>query len=1423
MLLICDILIFIAACSSFSFSLYFSSPIKKNITMESRIADLITDKFNVPAYQLLEKIGEGGFGRVYRAKQTNTGQIVAIKFLLIRPEFDQVKKMRYIERFERETILGSRLQHPNIVRLLDKGSCDDLLYAVFEYVDGKTLKQTLAEFGAFSPLEAAEVMTQVLDALAHAHQQGVIHRDIKPANIMLSKSGAAMHVKVLDFGIGTLVSEERLQNYKSITLTQETLGTPSYSAPEQLRGEPPTLKTDLYVWGLVFIECFTGQPAMSGSSLASIFHKQLSQSNVPLPSAIIGHPISALLRRVLQKKAHERSVNANELYKELLQINFSNLVGEVGNPSEKKNANNTTVLCGDFDETVINDQAQHPSRLTERKQVTVLSLCLTGHSLSAEAIDYEVLDALLRDQKNQCVDTAIRYGAFHVGSLGDTLLFYFGYPVVSDNDSRLCARTALDIISCLHNRNALLKNSQGVELEIRCGIHTGLMTCYADAVPEGNTANIAMQLAHIASRDQILCSLSSRKLLESYIEFKPALPAVLGVDLLKTPLFYLTAERFAEAFGFLRATQNNHAFIGRQQELELLTSMLNSVHGGISETNCKCPSASKFVHIYGEAGIGKSRLLFELRNRAHKAHHYVAQCLPEQGNNALYPILNIVKYKYAFSTLSPEVTVKKLRNEIAKFAQLKEQQSIPVLCSWLNLPLPEGMSASAFSPDLQKRILFASLTALLVSQDANYVTLPNLFLFEDMHWADPTSIEFIASLHADSDFSVSNNIFISTSRQPLPQSLNDAGFQNIKLVKLSPVDTCQFVCNLFDKRNVSDNLLEVLKCRTDGIPLFIEELVNMLKQNGLIQHLNGIVDFVNADMVNQLPNSLRDSLQQKLDALVYAKETAQLAATIGREFAYDLLVVASKRSESQIQNDLNELIEAGIVFHKRKVNGANYIFKHALVKDAAYDSMLRETRVKTHQRVATSYDSHFPEYCKKNPSVIATHYANALLFADSVKYGLLAARLAMSQSSESYAVKCLQNSLLLNGNIQDLDLRCENELAINSSMIPALMVCDGYGAKEFDNIAKRSNEIFEIFANKEKSEAHKAYSFNILWGVFLFHNNRSSREMPFDLAMQMRDMALENEDLQQQVFADVIVGFCDWNDGRFIDAKLKLENAIAKYDCATFTGEEFAARFGLDPKSWALAILSFVYWSIGYTNKTFAAITRSIAWAEKINHLGNLSYCNTCYSILLYQQNDKQKLLELEKRQTDMENKFGSQFIATLMRVPKDWAAGTSEYSIDFLDQYWKAGLRIWATILETILASILLEKSQVQLALTRLQPAFAWALSSGEHCYLAKMYLLQAMLQAKVCKGYCKEADQNFTLSIKISVEQGIYYQALESALAQIDYQTSTGSTNIPNEMLVQLDSIIENIPEEHVSVSLTKALQIINKNCENIINNKS
>ncbi len=987
---------------------------------------LLAEQFDSKAYTLFEKIGEGGFGRVFRAKQLNTGQLVAIKFMSLDSLFDAATKKRYIERFERETQLCSRLQHPNIVRLLDKGQCNELFYAVFEYVEGQTLKQRLAESGPLAPSAAAQIMTQVLDALSHAHEQGVIHRDIKPANIMLSKAGTKTHAKVLDFGIGTLALEARQLDHKTITLTRETLGTPAYSAPEQLRGEPPTPKTDIYVWGLVFIESLTAQPAISGSSLAAIFHKQLNQSNVPIPAALAGHPVATLLRRVLHKQADERAASAAEVYHELSQLNFSTLVGDITGSVSLPASNHSTTAQTDDDATQITGLQLSQTAMTERKQITALSLSLHIKATGDNQIDHEVADALHRDQLAQCIDIAIRFGACHVGTLAGSLLFYFGYPLVSDNDGRLCARTALEISSKINKRNVLLKQTQGLETSVKMGMNSGIVTIHADAIPDGETANIAAQLAQMAAHNQILTTPGSKRQLDAYLEFQPQSSQQVGLSNQPMPIYSLIGEHQVEAFGFLRGNKNNHQLIGREQELESLTKLVQNkqYHHGAS---------AQCAHVHGEAGIGKSRLIFELRTRASGFTHYVAQCLPEHKNNALYPILNVVKHKYSLDALNPETAAQALAQALTGHKHIKAQQTLPILCSWLTLPLPEDIQAAVYSPDIQKQMLFDALIALLVRPTTMLDQQPGLFLFEDMHWADPTSIEFIAKLVNDTGFKTSNDVFISTSRQALPTSLDNGMFASVALDKLNQDKTAEFVRMLFCQQELSPNLLDTVVTRTDGIPLFIEELVDMLRQKGLVKHVNGVTDFINQEVIEEIPGSLRDSLQQKLDGLVYAKETAQLAATIGREFDYDLLVAASQRREEQVQTDLDELVSAELVYLQRKVGGDSYIFKHALVRDAAYESMVYEFKLINHSSIAESMELLSASKRPQQPIIYVNHLFLSVQYAKAYENSLILSQELLSNGNYANATALIEQALkytdgnktnrTMQENIQEADLR----------------------------------------------------------------------------------------------------------------------------------------------------------------------------------------------------------------------------------------------------------------------------------------------------------------------------------------------------------------------------------------------------------------
>jgi len=277
-------------------------------------------------YEFLEQLGAGGFAKVYRARQKSTAQEVAVKVMKLEPDETDTSRNNRLERFRRETRLCAELHHPNIVPLVDSGQTEDgLLYVVFALVPGRDLAGLLKEQGALEPAEALHLMTQVMDAMSCAHAHGIVHRDLKPENIMVSATGARRNALVLDFGIGSVLAESHIKDLTRLTQTGEYVGTPAYSAPEQLLGQPPMLASDLYSWGIIFIECLTGASAFGQGSCHEILHRQLNAAPVPIPDALQGSALGRLLARVTRKDPARRGVTAAETLGLLLEVERSQL------------------------------------------------------------------------------------------------------------------------------------------------------------------------------------------------------------------------------------------------------------------------------------------------------------------------------------------------------------------------------------------------------------------------------------------------------------------------------------------------------------------------------------------------------------------------------------------------------------------------------------------------------------------------------------------------------------------------------------------------------------------------------------------------------------------------------------------------------------------------------------------------------------------------------------------------------------------------------------------------------------------------------------------------------------------------------------------------------------------------------------------
>ncbi|GAB5522352.1 MAG: TOMM system kinase/cyclase fusion protein [Roseivirga sp.] len=925
-------------------------------------------------YQLLDQIGQGGNGLVYRARHIRTKQLVAVKTIRL----DKTQDNRWqntVARFEREAELCARINHPNIVRLLDKGySGAQEPFAVFELVEGQTLKDYITLTKGLTPDLTKEIMTQVLDALHCAHAQGIIHRDLKPHNIMVSQTATRPHVKILDFGIGAFSRDFRSVEYETLTLTQEVLGTPNYSAPEQLRGEPPTERTDLYAWGLILMECMTGKSLIKGGSIAEVFQQQLMPSEITLPAFVLGHPLAALLRRVLRKNPQHRSASAKLILSELTKINFNSLHVPVPNAKEE-----------DLDLTAIN-QLSSGSASASRKQVTVLCSRLSLVSSNTATLDLETLDAIGKDQLNLSKDIAMRYGG-HIGPvISNHMVVYFGYPETYDTDARRAGMAALELMNDARRRGKLLHEVHGLDIDLRITLHTGTMLIFSNQAPEGNVVNTAFELLYQTSPGTVITTGLSRKLLEPYLEFSEPTQTLLADGFGQVFTYQVIRER-SSGGTTLRYQSLERPLTGRATELKALKdAWLKSDTGGTS------------LLLEGQAGIGKSRLLHELKSEVVNNGDAIRECrcLPEYQNSALYPFLTMLRAHWHLDHQEDAKTkVSKLSRVLGELGY-NDHASIALLSSWLSLPVEHTESLEQKTPEEQKQILYDILRSALWSMGKS---APLLLIIEDLHWMDPSSLEFTGQLL--DELKAQHICLLATTRPGSPHTLPDV--TTIKLAPLQPDDTSQIIKEIVRGEHISSEAVQYILRKTDGIPLYAEELTSMLLEEGFLTQQEGSFQLI-ADLDQQtIPGTLQDLLNARLDRLGPVKETAQMAATIGREFDYQVLSKAMQKEEAALLQDLKVLQQADLIGLQSQSED-KYIFRHALISDAAYEGMTTTFKKEVHLKIADTLETHFADTTKISPMLLAEHLHKGEAYERAIQYGIKAAESAVDKAASEEAI-----------------------------------------------------------------------------------------------------------------------------------------------------------------------------------------------------------------------------------------------------------------------------------------------------------------------------------------------------------------------------------------------------------------------------------
>jgi class 3 adenylate cyclase/tetratricopeptide (TPR) repeat protein len=813
----------------------------------------------------------------------------------------------------------------------------------------------------------------------------------------------------------------------------------------------------------------------------------------------------------------------------------------------------------------------------ERRQITVMFSDLVGSTALSARMDPEDLREVISAYQRTVADTVRRFDGFVARYMGDGVLAYFGYPRAHEDDAERAIRAGLELVPAV----SALKSR--ASLQTRVGIATG-MVVVGDLIGSGEaqehgivgeTPNLAARLQGIAEANKVVICDGTRRLLGNLFELED-----LGLRELKgiaRPTRAWTAVRaipVASRFEALRATGLT-ALVGREEETELLLRRWQRAKSGEGQV----------VLLSGEAGIGKSRLtaalLESLATERHVRLRYL--CSPHHTDSAFYPIIGTVERGAGMvHDDTPQARLDKLDAVLAQTSTSIEDAAL--FAEMLSLPNDGRYPALDLTPEQRRQ---RTLDALILQMQSLTRSRPVLMIFEDAHWTDPTSLEALG--RAVDRIATLRALLIVTFRPEFdPPWIGRPHVTALTINRLAQREVGAMIDYIVGNKMLPERVRQDIIERTDGIPLFVEEMTKAVLEAG------------SADAAEQaapvpalpVPPSLHASLMARLDRLGAAKEVAQIGAAIGREFSHALLAAVVGRPEAELGSAIDGLVAAGLLFRQGMPPNASYMFKHALVQDAAYGTLLRKPRAALHARIAETLESRFADIAERQPEMLARHFTEAALVDRAIDYWLKAGHLALRRSANAEAVKHLRQGIRLTQSKAPSAKRVRQELDFYLALGPATAATEGYAAPETLNVFSHARALLGDGGTLTEQ-------MTVLWGVYLAHAMRADYIAARDVAQQCLALAAEHKHAGMLALANRFMGQTLWSIGAFVDARSHLERTL---DLCAANQETIASyrQFGANDQVTALSSLSRTLLILGYPEQAAAAAGQALARARSM-------------------------------------------------------------------------------------------------------------------------------------------------------------------------------------------------------------------------------
>jgi class 3 adenylate cyclase/predicted ATPase len=889
-------------------------------------------------------------------------------------------------------------------------------------------------------------------------------------------------------------------------------------------------------------------------------------------------------------------------------------------------------------EAVAVAEKPEPRHEPEVRQITVLFSDLVGSTELSEKLDPEDLRTLIDTYRKTCSTAIGRYEGQVANFAGDGVMAFFGWPRAHEDDAVRAVHAAQEILA------EVTKIPGVVTLAARAAICSGRVVVGQTGGPAGwmeavgETPNIAARLQGLAAPNSLLVADSTQRLAAPAFDFQDlGLQELKGVSkpvrvhrVLGTKH---TATRFEAAH-----TSSMTPLVGRSAELGLLLDRWQKAKEGEGQV----------VLLSGIPGVGKSRLIHELKESIQDAPYTLLnyQCSPYHSQSAFFPVIEQIE-------LAAELTASD--SDADKFAKIKTHLSsftddstgsAPLIAHLLSIPVEDGGGLSALTPQQIKNKTVVKLLEMILSSSAQR---PTLCIFEDAHWIDPSTLELLDL--AISRIDRARVMIVVSSRPEFRRTWSTlANVTSHSLTQLSRSEVTRMIKEMSEEGDLSQQTLDQIIDKAEGVPLFIEELTTSIlsaprqsrPQNGGFE---GTTPIGNA----KVPETLHDALMERLDRVSHGRQLAQIAAVIGREFSYDLLTVASRTDETDLRSTLSRLEAADIIIRTGLLPSVRFSFKHALLRDAVYNSLLRGRRQEIHADIAAMLATHFRELTDNRPEILAYHYSEAGNSEKAIRCWREAGRRAIAKSANVEAISHLRNALHHLGTLPDTPERSTQEIEIQLALGIPVIAVQGYVAPETRETFARARA---LCLKDDKPREH----FQALFGLWGHAWMSGKNDEALAMANEFLPRAEATSDGIVQMVGHRIMGSTLLTIGQFATSRHHFEESIA---LSKREGRPpIHELYMVEPQVASLLLLSWDLWFLGYADQSLARVSEALALAQNLTQPYSIAFAHYMTSVVHLLRGDPDRALESAEQSLEVSREQRFSLYALLSMISRGRALG---------------------------------------------------------------------------------------------------------------------------------------------------------------------